>query len=174
MAPNSSSQGRNGRPPDSQMQRERDADCREQSVSPVQIRTGVDVQSISAFREFDPDVAAGIKDRAFTKAEQEYCDRMQDPAQHYAARWAAKEAFVKLLAGDRSVPFDEIDVVRHTPNPSLELGTRAKDALAASFGMEGVSSSTEPAPASLDVSLSHDRDADVAMAQVVALAGGNR
>lgn len=128
-----------------------------------QIRTGVDVQAISAFREFDPGVAAGIKDRAFADAERAYCERTGDPPQHYAARWAAKEAFVKLLADDRTAPFDEIAVVRDGERPRLELGEAARAELDQSF---------EGEPHSLDVSLSHDRDADVAMAQVVALSGG--
>lgn len=131
----------------------------------VEVRTGVDVQSISAFREFDPEVAEGIKERAFTDDERAYCERTGDPPQHYAVRWAAKEAFVKLLAGERSVSFDGIAVARNSPRPALELSAEARVALDRSFGpgLEG---------ASLDLSLSHDRDADVAVAQIVAIAGG--
>ena len=39
----------------------------------------------------------GFKDRCFTKAEQAYCDSRANPAQHYAARFAAKEAAKKAL-----------------------------------------------------------------------------
>ena len=39
----------------------------------------------------------GFKDRCFTKAEQAYCDSRANPAQHYAARFAAKEAVGKAL-----------------------------------------------------------------------------
>ncbi len=127
------------------------------------IRTGVDVQSISTFRGFDPAVADGIKDRAFTGAERSYCEGTRDPPQHYAARWAAKEAFYKLLSTDDAVPFASIEVVRGDPRPGFDLGADAREALAGSFG----GSLPE-----LDVSLSHDRDADVAVAQVVAFAGG--
>ncbi len=36
-------------------------------------------------------------DRMFTQKEQEYCARFHKPAQHFAARFAAKEAIVKAL-----------------------------------------------------------------------------
>ena len=35
--------------------------------------------------------------RVFTKEERAYCDRMARPAQHYAARFAAREAVLKAL-----------------------------------------------------------------------------
>lgn len=142
---------------------ERNLSTQEPGPTPAEVRTGVDVQSISAFREFDPQVAAGVKERAFTDAERAYCERTGDPPQHYAARWAAKEAFVKLLAGDRSVPFDEVGVVGNGGRPALELGSAASEALDRSF---------DGASKSLDLSLTHDREADVAVAQIVALGGG--
>lgn len=36
-------------------------------------------------------------DRVFTKQEQEYCENHRESAQHYAGRFAAKEAVVKAL-----------------------------------------------------------------------------
>ena len=39
----------------------------------------------------------GFRDRCFTKAEQAYCDSRANLAQHYAARFAAKEAVGKAL-----------------------------------------------------------------------------
>ena len=38
-----------------------------------------------------------FRDRCFTAAEQEYCDSRANPAQHYAARFAGKEAVGKAL-----------------------------------------------------------------------------
>jgi len=37
----------------------------------------------------------GFKENTFHKNEIEYCDKQADPAQHYAARFACKEAFLK-------------------------------------------------------------------------------
>lgn len=36
-------------------------------------------------------------DRIFTPEEQAYCNKYREPARHYAARWAAKEAVVKAF-----------------------------------------------------------------------------
>ncbi|PSP80464.1 holo-ACP synthase [Halobacteriales archaeon QS_1_68_20] len=151
--------------------RERTAGVRERIARDVggdadpRVRTGVDVQSVATFRGFDESVAAGIKERAFTEAERAYCEGTRDPAQHYAARWAAKEAFYKLLSTDDAVPFASIEVARGDPRPRFDLGATAREALAESFG------GTVP---ELDVSLSHDGEADVAVAQVVAVDGGER
>ena len=61
-------------------------------------------------------------DRVFSPAEQAYCHRFHDPAPSYAARFAAKEAFYKALAGGRSLPlwFRDAEVV-HDVNTALRL-----------------------------------------------------
>ena len=38
-----------------------------------------------------------FRERVFTEAEREYCDSRRNPAQHYAARFAGKEAVGKAL-----------------------------------------------------------------------------
>ena len=59
--------------------------------------------------------------RVFTEEEREYCERTARPAEHYAARWAAREAVVKALGcgfgngvgiRDVSVTRDERGAVR--------------------------------------------------------------
>ena len=39
----------------------------------------------------------GMRDRIVSPAEQEYCERRRDPAERYAARFAAKEAVLKAM-----------------------------------------------------------------------------
>jgi holo-[acyl-carrier protein] synthase len=39
----------------------------------------------------------GMRTRIFSMAEQEYCERRRDPAERYAARFAAKEAVLKAM-----------------------------------------------------------------------------
>ena len=51
-----------------------------------------------------------LKDRLFTASEQKYCDSMSSPGQHYAARFAAKEAVVKALGHHFS--WTDIEVAR--------------------------------------------------------------
>jgi holo-[acyl-carrier protein] synthase len=57
----------------------------------------------------------GLKDRLFTGREIAYCDSKHRPALHFAARFAAKEAFLKAMGtgwtgGHR---FDEIEIVNN-------------------------------------------------------------
>ena len=61
------------------------------------IGTGVDIVDIERIRR----VAERHKDRfiprVFTPAEQQFCNRYHDPAPHFSARFAAKEALFKAL-----------------------------------------------------------------------------
>lgn len=127
------------------------------------VRTGTDVQAISAFDEFDPEVGSRIKERVFAESERAYCERTGYPAQHYAARWAAKEAFVKLVGRLRGFTYDGVRVATTDSGPYLDLSEAAAEALRDAF--------EETTSVSLDLSLSHDRDADIAMATVVGLVG---
>ncbi|MFB6280867.1 MAG: holo-ACP synthase [Haloferacaceae archaeon] len=108
-----------------------------------------------------------FRERAFAPPERRYCERRADPPQHYAARWAAKEAFVKAVAPSApAVPFRRIVVRRDPDGPTLDPAGRARAALEATAAAEGWrADSPETA-----VSLSHDRGADRAVGQVV-LAG---
>ncbi|RFS21136.1 holo-ACP synthase [Chitinophaga silvatica] len=55
----------------------------------------------------------GFRNLVFTPFEISYCEKQAVPAQSYAARFAAKEAFLKALGtgwGNGGVNFDEIEV----------------------------------------------------------------
>jgi len=69
-----------------------------------------------------------------------------------AARWAAKEAFLKALGADvRGIPYRNIEVVKSTHGPvKLVLHGRARDALAAAGG------------STIHLTLSHEREFAVA------------
>lgn len=130
------------------------------------LKTGIDAQSISSFREHSGAVAGGIRRRVFTDDERDYCKNTEFPAQHYAARWAAKEAFIKLLLAKHSTHFHDVAVDKDGPIPVYSLGDRAIGHLCQSCDVIGHSS------ISLDLSLSHDRDADIAVAQAVVSSHG--
>jgi holo-[acyl-carrier protein] synthase len=129
------------------------------------VRVGTDVQSIARFREQPADVAEGVRDRVFTADERSYCEGTNNPAQHYAARWAAKEAFIKTLDPEETISMDAVAVDRAADRPSLELAPDARDALAATLRAAGGSDEWRT-----DVSLSHDSTSAVAMATVVVTA----
>lgn len=60
--------------------------------------------------------------RIFSPGEQEYCQRFRHPAAHFAARFAAKEAFYKSLSHGRPLKlwFRDAEVV-HQVNQELRL-----------------------------------------------------
>ena len=66
------------------------------STSLPGIRHGVDLVSVARFREA-LERTAGFEKRVFTEIERAYCRRQADPAIHFAARVAAKEALLKAL-----------------------------------------------------------------------------
>jgi holo-[acyl-carrier protein] synthase len=99
--------------------------------------------------------------RLFTKGEAGYAGRRAEPARHLAARFAAKEAAFKALAGNdlaRGIGWQDIEVVVHGDGrPSLVLhGAAARRA--AEMGVQHTF-----------VSLTHS---DVTAAAVVVLEGG--
>jgi len=68
--------------------------------------------------------------RLFTSHEIEYALDRPLPAQHLAARLAAKEAAFKALAGNnlaRTIGWKEIEVIRGEHGPTLALHGRAAD-----------------------------------------------
>lgn len=66
-----------------------------------------------------------FRDRCFTAAEQEYCDSRANPAQHYAARFAGKEAVGKALGFGVARAFAWKDVeISGRPKPSVRLSGR--------------------------------------------------
>jgi holo-[acyl-carrier protein] synthase len=60
--------------------------------------------------------------RVFTPKEIEYCERQANPAESYAARWAAREACRKALGGVRGMLWHDVRVDRApTGAPALAL-----------------------------------------------------
>lgn len=96
--------------------------------------------------------------RVFTQAERDYCDRLARPAQHYAARFAAREAVLKALGTgfSRGVGLADVSVLNNEAGrPEVVLTGRAKE-IAAEQGVREVA---------LSLSYTHD----VAVANAVAM-----
>jgi holo-[acyl-carrier protein] synthase len=116
---------------------------------------GTDLARIERFRKFlEPDNR--VLARIFSPEELQYALKMKDPASHLAARFAAKEAFVKALGtGLRDgLSWQQVVVVRDQLGcPSLQLSGRAVELLT----MRGVNATH----------LSYSHDGDYAVATVI-------
>lgn len=99
------------------------------------VGTGVDIVEVARFERFVAERNEALLDRLFTPAEREYCRPRRACAQHYAARFAAKEAFVKALGmgiregigwQDVEVTHDSLDkpLFRFTPTAEARLRER--------------------------------------------------
>lgn len=89
---------------------------------------GTDLARCSRFRRLLEEGRQGVIARLFTAGEQAYCRAKKDPAPHFAARFAAKEAFLKALGlGLRGgLSWQDVEVVRDAlGRPSLQLAGQA-------------------------------------------------
>jgi holo-[acyl-carrier protein] synthase len=98
-----------------------------------------------------------FRERCFTEAERAYCDSRPNPAQHYAARFAGKEAVGKAIGFGIARAFAWRDVeIAGRPKPGVELSGRVA-AWAERVGA-----------GSLDLSMTHSRE----LAAAVCVAAG--
>src|SRR5512136_2297605 len=92
--------------------------------------TGIDIVDISRFERFVRENNAPLFNRLFTEQEQAYCSARRRSAQHYALRFAAKEAFVKAHGtgiGD-GIAWRDMEVVNApSGKPELVLAGRAAE-----------------------------------------------
>ena len=118
------------------------------------MRVGVDVIEIERIRRA-LERYSGFRDRCFTAAERAYCEARPNPAQHYAARFAGKEAVGKALGSGVRFTWKEIEI-RGRPKPGVHLSGRTK-AWAERVGAGRI-----------ELSMSHSRE----LATAVAVADG--
>ena len=88
------------------------------------MKVGVDLIEIERIRRA-LDRHQGFRERCFTEAEQAYCDGKPNPAQHYAGRFAGKEAVGKALGCGVRFTWREIEIVGR-PKPRVKLSGRTK------------------------------------------------
>ena len=88
------------------------------------MRVGVDLIEIDRVRtalERHP----GFRERCFTETERAYCDSKPNPPQHYAARFAGKEAVGKALGCGVHFTWLEIEIAGR-PKPGVSLSGKTK------------------------------------------------
>lgn len=112
---------------------------------------GTDIVEIERIEKQKP----AFFERVFTPAEIAYCQKQARPAQHFAARFAAKEAAVKALSWmERPPTITQVEVMRdeETGAPALAIisGRYGKDPAAVPPGLR------------LHVSLAHGKSHAIA------------
>jgi len=110
---------------------------------------GVDLVRIGRFEKLLDSGKTAVIERIFTRAERDYALARKFPAPHLAARFAAKEAFLKALGlGLRDgLSWQDLEVVRDQfGKPSLVLSGRALELF------------RERGATALHLSYSHDGD----------------
>ena len=84
----------------------------------LRVHVGVDLIEIERIRRALERHGDGFKERCFTEAERAYCDSKPNPPQHYAGRFAAKEAVGKALGSGVYFTWKEIEI-RGRPKPGV-------------------------------------------------------
>src|SRR5947208_6247315 len=116
------------------------------------MRVGVDLIEIERIRRALQ--RPGFRERCFTEAEREYCDGKANPAQHYAGRFAGKEAVGKALGCGVNFTWKEIEI-RGRPKPGVSLSGKT-----AAFA-------ERVAAGQIDLSMTHSRELAAAIAVVL-------
>ena len=119
----------------------------------MEIRQGVDIVSVQRIREAIERHGNRFLNRIFTSEEQIYCNTKRTRYEHYAARFAAKEAAMKAMEIQRAarMRFRDIEVRRRsTGQPFLHI-TRPMRNLC-----------RLPSQCQLEVSMAHEREFAVA------------
>jgi len=113
---------------------------------------GTDIVDVARMRE-KIEKEGGFRQFVFSPAEIDYCGRQAFPAEHYAARFAAKEALLKALGTGwaNGIAFNEISIEHDDHGRPL-------------FRFSGETASTLESTGctAFHVSISHERDKAVA------------
>ena len=92
--------------------------------------TGIDIVEISRFERFVTEDNQLLLCRLFTPVEMAYCQERRRSAQHFALRFAAKEAFLKALGTGlrEGLSWQHIEVRNdHNGKPEFMLSGTARD-----------------------------------------------
>ena len=90
---------------------------------------GVDIVETARIENSFTQLGDKFRDRIFTAAEVAYCDRMKNCSQHYAARFAAKEAVAKAFGTGfgSELEWTDVEIKRRTNGePFVTLHGRGK------------------------------------------------
>lgn len=128
----------------------------------MEVLHGIDIVSVRRMECAMRSGGSRFSSRIFTPAETAYCQPMRMRYEHYAARFAAKEAFIKAAKVIRNAPdLKEIEVRRRpSGKPYIYLSPAARRKVVLPRGSR------------IELALSHERS--YAMASVIIVIPGNK
>ena len=119
---------------------------------------GVDIVSVSRIRDLLERQGDRFVERVYTETEREYCTKFRDPAERFAARFAAKEAVAKAFSSGigEQLNWKSVGIVSgERGQPEVHLDEKGK-ALLRQVGGENVA-----------ISLSHTEESAIAFAAIL-------
>ena len=90
------------------------------------VGTGIDIIEVQRVAD-KINKENGFREMVFSAAEISYCEKAADRAEHYAARFAAKEAFLKAAGGGLTLGYElkDIEIVNDDlGKPSIQLNNK--------------------------------------------------
>ena len=124
----------------------------------MKILQGIDLVKVGRMEQMIGHSGKRFLDRVFSAAEQAYCGSKRMKFEHYAARFAAKEAVLKALKirPKKNQRLSGIEVGREaTGKPFIVLNTESRKQLRI------------PAQAQIELSLAHEREYAIATVVIV-------
>lgn len=86
------------------------------------IKTGVDIVKINRIQSIIEEKTDTFLSRVFSDEEIDYCEKKANRFQHYAARFAAKEAFLKALhTTSPAITYKDITVIKDGDVPKIKI-----------------------------------------------------
>jgi holo-[acyl-carrier protein] synthase len=103
------------------------------------IGIGVDLVDVRRFESIIYRWQERFLKRVFTDREIHYCNKKKHPAQRFATRFAAKQAFIKALftRGQGGVRFRDIEIGEQDERPVINLSGKVEE-LAAGHGIKNI------------------------------------
>ncbi|OYR55794.1 holo-ACP synthase [Halorubrum halodurans] len=121
---------------------------------------GIDIVAISRIERLLKEFPEQFQAYAFTEGERSYCDEQPYPEQHYAARWAVKEAYLKASpSSEINRDLSKVEIIREE-RPYL----RIKDTAYSEGLYRDPDSEYSTVPAA--ISMAHERQLDLAIGLV--------
>ena len=124
----------------------------------MRILQGIDIVSVRRMQEAIERQGERLLKRVFTVDEREYCEGRRTKFEHYAARFAAKEAFIKAVPLKKSLKtsYHQIPIAKQ---PSGKPYIAVTPQLKSLFDL--------PEKCQIEISMAHERDYAIATVLVL-------